>query len=414
MAGMEVNFRCELDERQREQLEPFEGYLRARDAVGVPCSNLLQVLAALMYVPPAEEIAKFVSRKWLTLQAYDPDRLGRDRHVRLAQRGACTTLVLEAVCLLKGVQLVVHDLGGSGESEAYGGSGPIFWGLEYRGRYCAVRVGPAKRVRRPIGPVQQGRTWGTSRPAQPGRGRCSHQSAPGKTGGGGPMWGRAIPGGRAAAAVSHGRGVIHDHGYRRNQPAVEPAEARPQPPEFRPANVSGLRAEAAAELTEPAQPAYVIEDGSIFCRLHGCARPDTGFKTVAAWRLHVRRAGCHQQLAFCASCGHEVGVPHGLSPADHQVHMDAHRRERCVGASKAVKRWRLMAAAELRVLNRDNSFIEVGHGAEAPLPQVQRKRRLSTEAERRAEVCMTFLKRFKDAEPAKYKSLAAELHARNL
>ncbi|VDK57014.1 unnamed protein product [Anisakis simplex] len=114
------------------------------------------------------------------------------------------------------------------------------------------------------------------------------------------------------------------------QPTSEPVGEHPQLPEFRPASLDGIPQQFAAELTELAGPAYVVEAGMIHCRLPGCARPAIGFATVAAWRVHVRRAGCHKQLAFCASCGHRIDVPDDLSAEGIQVRLDAHRTERSI------------------------------------------------------------------------------------
>ncbi len=69
--------RAKTDARE-EGKGPFGGYLREARVTGITCSSLLQVLAALIAVPPPKKVAEYVSANWRTLRWSDPCREGKD------------------------------------------------------------------------------------------------------------------------------------------------------------------------------------------------------------------------------------------------------------------------------------------------------------------------------------------------
>ncbi|VDK56725.1 unnamed protein product [Anisakis simplex] len=185
----------------------------------------------------------------------------------------------------------------------------------------------------------------------------------------------------------------------------QPLRRQHEPQVFRPHNIENLRPEHQAELTAPEQEAYhVNDDNTIWCRLPGCARPNQPFKTVRAWKIHVQRAACHRGETLCTSCGHHVAMPSSahLSAAEIKTIMDAHKTERCVGATRQVMKARKTAAERLMILGRDNSHIAVPD-EDAEEVQVSssnpRKRHLASEAAWRADQCCLYLKRFKEDHP---------------
>uniref|UniRef100_A0A0M3IHI6 C2H2-type domain-containing protein n=1 Tax=Ascaris lumbricoides TaxID=6252 RepID=A0A0M3IHI6_ASCLU len=130
-------------------------------------------------------------------------------------------------------------------------------------------------------------------------------------------------------------------------------------PDFRPADVSALPAHMAAELVAPTTPPYIVEDNKILCRLPHCGVSNRGFETVAAWKKHVALSKSHLEDAFCGTCGHYLIVPPEMEPASVKAFITAHKKERCVGASKATMRQRQTELTWLGGLMRNTSHILV-------------------------------------------------------
>uniref|UniRef100_A0A0M3I6C2 DUF222 domain-containing protein n=1 Tax=Ascaris lumbricoides TaxID=6252 RepID=A0A0M3I6C2_ASCLU len=100
-------------------------------------------------------------------------------------------------------------------------------------------------------------------------------------------------------------------------------------------------------------------DYFLVCRLADCGVSDREFETVGAWKKHVALARCHVQDAFCASCGHHVIVPQGTAPENIKAFITAHKKERCIGAAKAIFRQRRADVVWLESLARNTSHILV-------------------------------------------------------
>uniref|UniRef100_A0A0M3ICA9 C2H2-type domain-containing protein n=1 Tax=Ascaris lumbricoides TaxID=6252 RepID=A0A0M3ICA9_ASCLU len=200
-----------------------------------------------------------------------------------------------------------------------------------------------------------------------------------------------------AALDVHSRGLQY-FGSRPRTGANVDAERVPRrraarrQPDFRPADVSAIPAHMAAELVAPTTPPYVVRDNKIQCRLAHCGVPDRKFETVAAWRKHValskshledecRLVHCgvrdrefetvaawrkhvalsksHLEDAFCGTCGYHLIVPPEVGPASVKAFITAHKKERCVGASKATMRQRQTEITRLSGLMRNTSHILV-------------------------------------------------------
>uniref|UniRef100_A0A0M3IEA5 Mut7-C domain-containing protein n=1 Tax=Ascaris lumbricoides TaxID=6252 RepID=A0A0M3IEA5_ASCLU len=95
------------------------------------------------------------------------------------------------------------------------------------------------------------------------------------------------------------------------------------------------------------------------CRLTHCGVRDREFETVAAWKKHVALSKSHLEDAFCGSCGHHLIVPPEVGPANVKAFIIAHKKERCVGASKATMRQRQAEVTWLGGLMRNTSHILV-------------------------------------------------------
>uniref|UniRef100_A0A0M3IXV9 CENP-V/GFA domain-containing protein n=1 Tax=Ascaris lumbricoides TaxID=6252 RepID=A0A0M3IXV9_ASCLU len=63
--------------------------------------------------------------------------------------------------------------------------------------------------------------------------------------------------------------------------------------------------------------------------------------------------------AFCGTCGHHLIVPPEVGPANIKAYITAHKKERCIGASKTTLRQRRAEITRLDGLMRNASHILV-------------------------------------------------------
>uniref|UniRef100_A0A9J2PSD8 Uncharacterized protein n=1 Tax=Ascaris lumbricoides TaxID=6252 RepID=A0A9J2PSD8_ASCLU len=95
------------------------------------------------------------------------------------------------------------------------------------------------------------------------------------------------------------------------------------------------------------------------CRLAHCDVAEKEFETVSAWRKHVALARSHLEDAFCGTCGHYLIVPPGISAENVKAFIAAHKKERCIAASRTTMRQRRTKVAWLDGLMRSTSHILV-------------------------------------------------------
>uniref|UniRef100_A0A0M3IGJ5 DUF4187 domain-containing protein n=1 Tax=Ascaris lumbricoides TaxID=6252 RepID=A0A0M3IGJ5_ASCLU len=167
-----------------------------------------------------------------------------------------------------------------------------------------------------------------------------------------------------AALDVHSRGLQYfgsrpRNGARSDAEQVPRRRAAKKQPEFRPADISALPAHMAAELVAPTTPPYIVRDNKILCRLAHCGVSDREFETVAAWRRHVALARSHLDDPFCGTCGHHLIVPPEVGRANVKAYIAAHKKERCIGASKTTLRQRRAEITRLDGLMRNASHILV-------------------------------------------------------
>uniref|UniRef100_A0A0M3HW55 Zf-3CxxC domain-containing protein n=1 Tax=Ascaris lumbricoides TaxID=6252 RepID=A0A0M3HW55_ASCLU len=97
----------------------------------------------------------------------------------------------------------------------------------------------------------------------------------------------------------------------------------------------------------------------LVCRLAHCRVSEREFETVAAWKKHVALARTHLEDAFCGNCGHYLIVPPETEAANIKAFLTAHKKERCVGASKTIIQRRRAEVTRLEGLMRTTSHILV-------------------------------------------------------
>uniref|UniRef100_A0A0M3HWV8 ANK_REP_REGION domain-containing protein n=1 Tax=Ascaris lumbricoides TaxID=6252 RepID=A0A0M3HWV8_ASCLU len=330
-------------------------------------------------------------------------------------------LLLEAACRLKGAQLTIWDLERQ-RCDLYGHHGPMFTAAINGGQFVALIGQPLlpwyQTVAREAEPstssasedwpstaqaVQFGRNYlALTLQEEPSRNEVDvpHQESGGEV--------EEEPNERGPAeqqpemAQWHEDPVDRYHGMLRPRSGaharterVPRTRAAKVQPDFKPADITALPSHMAAELVAPTTPPYVIRNNKILCRLPHCGVAEREFATVAAWKKHVALARSHLDDAFCGNCGHYLIMPPELDQANVKAFITAHKKERCIAASKATMRQRRAEVTRLDGLMRNASHIHVP----VQPPSGQRKRRYDTEEARRADVCASFLKRFRAAEP---------------
>uniref|UniRef100_A0A0M3K753 XPC-binding domain-containing protein n=1 Tax=Anisakis simplex TaxID=6269 RepID=A0A0M3K753_ANISI len=227
------------------------------------------------------------------------------------------------------------------------------------------------------------------------------------------------------------------------QPRRQPREPeqRDQPP-FRPSNIENLRPEHRVELAVPTEEAYHVCEENKICKvppaqLFQACHPVQNGGSLEDPRAESRMSPERISLHVVRPRGRDalsrpLGRPHqdhhgrtsgrevrgcsqeGDGSTEHiGMIMDAHRAERCVGAPRKAMGARRTAAARLEILGRDNSHIALPEeGADEEMVPNPRKRHLTSEAARRADECLRFLKRFKADNPELLEQLGAEYQLR--
>ncbi|VDK52963.1 unnamed protein product [Anisakis simplex] len=322
MEGQTGVKRARSDEDPR--LAPFEGLLRARGVTGIPCETLLQVLTILQIIPADLRFEDYIWATWQVM-ARHAGPLSGARIREMERTGVIPDKVLDALCRMEEVLLVVHPLKSGAPVRAYGKPGKkVVEAAECCGSYAVLDV-PA--VTPPAtATIKYGRTL--NRPI-PAHGRKRHASEPTFTPLPtineeeeplpGPSSRPDFPAGPAitsspttntAAAdnnslltiTSNSPSTSHDstnspahctYNFRHPRREASPLTIRLNP-RFEAANISNLPTQHAAELVNTIPAPYKVVNNKVFCQLSGCARRATPFSTVAAWKIHVRRAKCHE------------------------------------------------------------------------------------------------------------------------
>uniref|UniRef100_A0A0M3HEV5 POPLD domain-containing protein n=1 Tax=Ascaris lumbricoides TaxID=6252 RepID=A0A0M3HEV5_ASCLU len=389
----------------------------------VPCQDAFAAAAALFGVDMAElyrEVEQFLQDHWKEdLAALDVHSLGLQYFVGEAAGCRPHPLLLEAACRLKRAQLSIWDVEGR-SCELYGHSGPIYAAaVAVEGGQFIALTGQSlvpwyKNVARELEP---GTSYGGRDeariifpvPTEPEEVLQESVARPHPDEVKATQKRRSVEEMEREAADRSERAQWQDALAARYRDMLRPrtvanasAERMPrrratrQQPEFRPADISALPAHMASELVAPSTPPYIVQNNKILCRLPHCEVQDREFETVAAWRKHVALARSHLEDAFCGTCGHHLVVPPEADAATTKAFMAAHKKERCVGAPKAILQQRRAHVMWLNSLRRSTSHILLPDATVEPerqSPTVGRKRHHDSEEARRADICAAYLKR---------------------
>ncbi|VDK59145.1 unnamed protein product [Anisakis simplex] len=377
-------------------LAPFGGFLRARGVEGVLCASLLQVLAIFMVIPAPSRLYEYLKDQWAHMgqkritQMFNNATLDRDDDD-----------LLEALCQMRGIMLLVHPLNTGAPIKIYGQSRLVFEAAQHNGAYAALLTS-ANTGTNPSSPKRQKITTDIINPSNlPGpsnmplmkhlkptnavpmivtlRTPRNDNDSPATTSrpdltpdATNPFLNSTIdvsspPSPASTITTDTTTHTTTDCTYNLRHPRREANRltTRPRPQEFQPTNIALLNPGLLAELAKPLTTPYSIHNNKVYCQLEGCTRRATPFATVAAWKIHVRRASCHQTNNLCTWCGHRVLVPSDLSAHQLTLRMDTHRAERCPAAPKKIVGARHNTIERLRELGRDCSHIAVPGAATA-------------------------------------------------